>query len=199
MRARRRFARRAGILLIAVAGAGAPGARADGPDQGTVLVTMGDGSTVTLRNWSLSYEYASYKQGTSPLAGASRRTESGHLLVGKRTVPLAGQALTFTYDEVPKALVAAGAAPATDRFKHPREIVVAGADGKKQTFKVEAPARDLLVAAPEKGMAFQARTLDLRGETVTGTRKDLCLLSYTATVECGGTPADAVAKVEFQK
>jgi hypothetical protein len=44
-----------------------------------------------------------------------------------------------------------------------------------------------------------ARTLDVLGETVTGTRKDFCLVSYTAVVECGGTAADRVVKVEFQK
>jgi hypothetical protein len=189
MRTRRRFASPAGPLL----------AQADAPDRGTLLVTMGDGATVTLRNWALSYEYSAYKQGASPMTGASRRTDSADLLVGKRTVPTRGQVLTFTYDEVPKALVAAGAAPATDRFKHPREVVVTGADGKKQAFKVEAPARDLLVPTAEKGMAFQARTLDLRGETITGTRKEMCLLSYTASVECGSTPPDAVVKVEFQR
>src|SRR5947207_15215583 len=101
MRARRRFAPPALVLLLAVAGASGPAVRADAPDRGTILVTMGDATTVTLRNWSLSYEYSAYKQGTSPLAGASKRTESGDLLVGKRTVPLAGQALTLTYDEVP--------------------------------------------------------------------------------------------------
>ena len=197
MRPRRRY--RPPVLALLLVAAAAALARADGPDRGTVLVTMGDGSTVTLRDWSLSYEYAAYKPGSSPMTGASKRTESADLLVGKRTVPLRGQILTFTYDEVPKALVAAGAAPASDRFKHPREIVVAGPEGKKQAFRVEAPARDLLVPAPEKGLAFQARTLDLRGETITGTRKEMCLLSYTATVECGSTPPDAVARIEFPK
>lgn len=187
------------LLLVVGLGGPAPAVHAQTPDRGTIVATMGDGTSVTLRHWSLSYEYALYKQGTSPLAGGSKRTESGGLLVGKRTVPLAGQVLTFTYDEVPKALLAAGAAPASDRYKHPREIVLTAPDGKKTTMKVEAPAKDLLSAATEKGMAIMPRTLDLRGETVTGTAKDLCLLSYTAAVECGGTPADAVVKIEFQK
>jgi hypothetical protein len=179
----------AAVLAVLATPWAGPVATADGPDRGTIVVTMGDATSVTLRNWSLSYEYSSYKQGTSPMTGASKRTESGDLLVGKRTVPLAGQVLSFTYDS----------AAASDRFKHPREIVVSGPGGKKATFKVEPPAREMLVATPEKGTAVTPRTLDLRGETITGTNKDLCLLSYTATVECGGTPADAVVKVEFQK
>lgn len=201
MRVSRRL-RAAGVALLVVTATWPPrtsGVRADAPDRGTLVVTMGDGTVVPLHNWSLSYEYSLYRQGTSPLAGTARRTESADLLVGKKAVPTPGQVLTFTYVDVPKALVAAGTVPATDRFKRPREIVVTGADGRKSTYRVDPPARELLVAAVDKGMAVTARTLDLRGETVTGTRKDLCLLSYTAAVECGGTPADAVVKVEFHR
>jgi hypothetical protein len=86
----------------------------------------------------------------------------------------------------------------TEKIKTPRELTLAGADGRKTTFKVEAPARELLVESLEKGTTLMARTLDVLGETVTGTRKDFCLVSYTAVVECGGTAADRVVKVEFQ-
>ena len=70
MRPRLRFLRPAVILLLAAAGAAALSVTpSSAADRGTIVVTMGDGSTVTLRNWSLSYEYSAYKQGSSPLAG----------------------------------------------------------------------------------------------------------------------------------
>jgi hypothetical protein len=189
------------VVLAAalVTAAGASPARSDAPEVGNVVVTLGDGATVPLRNWSLSYEYALYKQGTSPLMAPTSRKESMEVLVGKRSLSTAGQTLTFTYQEVPRALVDAGTVPESDRFKNPREIVLTGAGGKKESYKVEPPHRDLLEPDPPKGMTVMPRTLDLRGETVLGTRKDFCLLSYTAVIECGGSPANAVVKVEFQQ
>jgi hypothetical protein len=86
----------------------------------------------------------------------------------------------------------------TEKIKTPKELTLAGSDGSK-TLKIEAPARDLLVESLEKGTTLMARTLDVLGETVTGTKKDFCLVSYTAVVECGGTAADRVVKVEFQR
>jgi hypothetical protein len=86
----------------------------------------------------------------------------------------------------------------TEKIKTPKELTLTGADGRK-AFKVEAPARELLVESLEKGTTLMARTLDVVGETVTGTKKDFCLMSYTAVVECGGTAADRVVKVEFPR
>ncbi|HUG53450.1 MAG TPA: hypothetical protein VMR21_07610 [Vicinamibacteria bacterium] len=185
----------AAVLVFA---SGPSPARSDAPDVGTVVVTLGDGVTMPLRNWSLSYEYALWTQGTSPLTAPTARKEAAEVLVGKRSLPAAGRTLTFTYREVPRALVAAGTAAESDRFKSPREVVLTGPDGKKESYKVEPPHRDLLDRDPPKGTTVLPRTLDLRGETVTGTRKDFCLLSYTATIECGGSPANAVVKIQFQ-
>jgi hypothetical protein len=169
-------------MVVVAALAAAVAARADAPDRGSILVTLGDGTTVPLRNWSLSYEYALYRQGTSPMGAPTARKEAADLFVGKRALPTAGQTLTIAYEG--------------SRVK---EITLAGADARKNTFKVEAPARDLLVASVEKGQAVMARSLDLTGETVTGARRDFCVLSYTMVVECGVTPADRVVKIEFQK
>ena len=86
----------------------------------------------------------------------------------------------------------------TVKIKTPKELTLAGSEGSK-TLKIEAPARDLLVESPEKGVTVMARTLDVQGETITGTKKDFCLMSYTPVVECGGTAADRVVKIEFQR
>jgi hypothetical protein len=179
----RRAVRPLGLVLAAAVSVTAGGvAGADAPDRGSIVVTLGDGTTVPLRNWSLSYEYGVYRQGTSPMSAPAARKEAAFLFVGKRTLPTAGQTLTVAY-EGPR----------------PRDMTLSGSDGRKSTFKIEPPARDLLVASPEKGTAVMPRSLDVTGETVTGTRRDFCVLSYTAVVECGAAPADRVVKIEFQR
>ena len=185
-------------VLLALAGPSGS-ATTDAPtDRGTVVVTLEDGTSVPLHNWSLSYEYGIAKQGTSPLFAPTARKTAWELYVGKKALPTAGQTLTIAYSETMRS-TESDTAITTERIKTPREITLAGADGKKSTFKIEPPARELLVESLEKGTTLMARTLDVVGETITGTKKDFCLLSYTAVVECGGTAADRVVKVEFQR
>jgi hypothetical protein len=64
--------------------------------------------------------------------------------------------------------------------------------------KLEAPQRELLVPGGEKNMLFVVRTLDLHGQTLTGTRRELCLVSFTSLVECPDDPALQVARIQFQ-
>ena len=183
------------ILLLAAAG---PARAADAPpDRGTVIVTTEDGSTVPLHNWSLSYEYGLAKAGVSPLFAPTARKAAWDLYVAKKPLPTTGQVLTITYSETMRS-TESDTGVKTERVKTPKELTLTGADGRK-TFKVEAPARELLVESMEKGTTLMARTLDVVGETVTGTKKDFCLVSYTAVVECGGTAADRVVKVEFPR
>ena len=185
------------LLLLASAGA-APAGTADAPaDRGTVVVTTEDGSSVPLHNWSLSYEYGLAKAGTSPLFAPTARKAAWELYVAKKAVPTTGQVLTITYSETMRS-TESDTGVRTEKIKTPKELTLTGADGRK-TFKVEAPARELLVESMEKGTTLMARTLDVVGETITGTKKDLCLVSYTAVVECGGTAADRVVKVEFPR
>lgn len=185
-------------VVLLVAGAMRSDARADAPPaaQGTIVVTLEDGTTMPLHSWSLSYEYGMGKQGTSPLFAPTARKESTDLLLGKKAVPTAGQTLTITYLESMRS-TENDAGIKTERVKTPRDLTLAG-KGPKSTYKIEPPARELLVATPEKGMVLAPRTLDLVGETITGTKRTFCLLSYTPVVECGGTSADRVVKIEFQ-
>jgi len=188
----------ASLALLLLAGWGPGATAADAPaDRGSVVVTTEDGSTVPLHNWSLSYEYGLAKPGTSPLFAPTARKAAWELYVGKKAFPLAGQVLTITYAETMRS-TESDTGVKTEKIKTPKELTLAGSDGSK-TLKIEAPARDLLVESLEKGTTLMARTLDVLGETVTGTKKDFCLVSYTAVVECGGTAADRVVKVEFQK
>src|SRR3954469_17776678 len=99
MRPTRRLRALSAVFALAVS-ALAPFAAADAPSaQGTIVVTLEDGSTIPLHNWLLSYEYAVAKQGPWPLFGPTSRRESAELLLGKKAKPTAGQAPTITYLE----------------------------------------------------------------------------------------------------
>ena len=183
------------ILLAATAPAGTA---ADAPaDRGTVVVTTEDGSIVpcttgpspTNTGWPSANVAPPRSHRAQDGLGARRRQEG---------LPTTGQILTITYSETMRS-TESDTGVKTEKIKTPKELTLTGADGRKTTLKVEAPARELLVESLEKGTTLMARTLDVQGETVTGTRKDFCLVSYTAVVECGGTAADRVVKVEFQK
>ena len=167
------------------------------PDQGTIVVTLDDGTTVPLQNWTLSYEYGMAKAGVSPLFAPTARKTASELYVGKKALPLAGQTLTIAYTESMRS-TESDTGVRTEKIKTPRELTMAGSDGKKTTLKLEPPVRELLVPSLEKGMVVMARTLDVVGQTLTGTKKDFCIVSYTAVVECGATAADRVVKVDFR-
>ena len=79
------------MMLLAAIGAFvlAAGAGADAPapaDRGTIVVTLADGTTVPLRNWTFSYEYAVYGKGVSPLAAPTARKDTGDFYLGKRAL-----------------------------------------------------------------------------------------------------------------
>jgi hypothetical protein len=191
--------RTAAFAAILLAGAASTVGAADAPaNRGTIVVATEDGSTVPLHNWSLSYEYGLAKAGTSPLFAPTARKAAWELYVGKKAFPIAGQVLTITYSETMRS-TEIDTGVTTVKIKTPKELILTGADGRKTTFKIEPPVRDLLVESLEKGTTLMARTLDVMGETVTGTKKDFCLVSYTAVVECGGTAADRVVKIEFPR
>ena len=175
-----------GVLAVSRPAPGMDAPPSSAAATGTVLVTMADGSTVPLRGWSLSYEFGRYRQGESPLSGTNARKDGQELFLGKRALPAAGLTVTFVHAKAGADLLVV------------KTLQVTGRDGKASEHKVEPPARDLLVTEVPKGEGVMARSLDLRGETVTGARRDFCLVSYTSVVQCGTTPEDRVVKLEFQ-
>jgi hypothetical protein len=92
--------------------------------------------------------------------------------------------------------------PAVDTLG-PAEIPVVGRlrlslpGGRGQEIEVEPPHRDLLFPGEPKGAFVVARSLDLAGLTLTGTRRELCVLSYTSMVRCGVERSGRVVKLEF--
>jgi hypothetical protein len=161
----------------------------------TILVHFADGSSLPLRSWSLSYEYSAWRRGESPALATTARKEAREIWAGKRAIPVAGLTLEIQYSQLERGQEVEGEI---------RPVVVAvvkslsitAADGKRTVLKPDPPHRDLIAPGPEGTMA-QARALDLRGETLTGTKRDLCLLSYTALVQCLSEADQRVVKIQF--
>ncbi len=178
------------VLCVAVALAVLPALAApEEPETGSALVRLGDGSQVLLRSWSLSYEYSAWRRGEGPAQAKTSRRPSRDLWSGKRVAPTTGFTLDIQYDQ--------RRTPAEEPRARVLGLVLLAADGKKTTLKPEPPHADLLLPGAE-GMIVSARSLDLLGETLAGTRREFCLLSYSPFVECGAEPAQQVVKVQFQ-
>ena len=183
-------------MLAAVLAIALLPAPADEAAPRTALVHFADGSTVPLRNWTLSYEYLTWNKGESPARGQSAHREGVDLWIGRRALPLPGAVLTIGYAEVRRETLVDGR-PQPVVSSAAREVTVArGPD--TGTFKVEPPDRVFLAGGAPKSANLIARSVDLRGEGITGTRREVCLLSYSTLVDCGGSPADQVVKVEFR-
>jgi len=188
--------RRPALGLMALLLGAAVAARAQEPAAGVALLTMADGTTVALAEWSFSYEYQLWRAGTEASFSTPLRRDARELYVGKKAYPTAGASLEVVYRQ-PEG-------PGTSNNPAQGPVLVKGlalvGAGKRTELKVEAPARDLIVASgAEKGMTYQALGLDLTGLTVTGTKRTLCLLAYTPLVECRPLPGDRIVRVEFQR
>jgi len=45
----------------------------------------------------------------------------------------------------------------------------------------------------------QARAMDLRGQTIGGTQREFCLLSYSSLVECPAAADQRVVRIKLQQ
>jgi hypothetical protein len=178
--------------LAAGAGAAAPPEPAERPPA---VVRLADGSSVPLRRWSLSYEYFSWPQGGAQTDGTAARREGSELWVGKKTVALEGATLQIEYDTVERERDVGGETRKV-KVPLPRAMRLVAA-GKATTLRVEPPNRERMAPDVDKRRMVVARSLELRGESLTGTKMDFCLLSYSSLVECGEGPEHQVMQVEF--
>jgi len=166
-----------GVMALALVGSGGRAQEAGG----TATVHLGDGSSVPLQGWRLSYDYQSWPKGSTPLAGVSAQRELRALLVGKRNVEL-GPGTTLEL---------------VRKNGRVRELVVTQAGGRKTKLKAEAPNRELLDPASDGSMIVMAQSADLVGATITGTRRSFCLVAFSTLVECPSEPAQQVVRVEL--
>lgn len=178
-------------LLLALSGAAAA---QEGP---SAIVSLADGTRVPLRPWTFSYEYLAYPKGGSAALAPAARRESRSLWLGKRELDPAGQSLEIVYETVERQRDVDGK-PEKLTLYLARELRLVAAGGQASVLKLEPPARESLVPGAAKDLIVAPRSLDLQGETLTGTRSSYCLASYTALVECGGDAAHRVTRVEFR-
>lgn len=76
-------------------------------------------------------------------------------------------------------------------------LALSSPGGGKDELKPEPPHRDRLLPGGGKNVVVLARSLDLRGVTLAGTRREPCVVSYTSMVECGVLRNGRVVKLEF--
>ncbi len=165
-------------------------------ETGPAILSFADGSSMPLQNATLSYEYQSWKQGTTQFQAPSVRKETRDLLLGKKVYSVAKQKLEIVYTPQNREREVAGK-PRIVKVNVASGLALIGADGKRTLFKLEPPVKEAFLPDAEKNTLFALRTLDLRGQTLTGTKRELCLVSFTSLVECPDDAAQQVTRIEF--
>jgi hypothetical protein len=188
--------RRAWTLAV-LALAAATAAAQEPAERPTIIVETQDGNRLPLTDWKLSYDYVTWQKGSSPALGSSAGKDAPALVIGKRTVPYAGSTLEITYRDSERVVENDDGSTRKVTLGVPTELTVQPASGKPVKLKVEGPDRGVLLPEVAKDVNVMARSLDLSGATLTGTRKTFCLVSFTSLVECGLQPSDRVVRVRF--
>jgi len=165
-------------------------------DAGPAILTFADGSSMPLQNASLSYEYQSWKQGTTQFQAPTARKETMDLLLGKKAYPMAKQKLEVVYTPQSREREVDGKTRIL-KVNVATGLALVGADGKRTIYKLEAPVKDAFLPNADKNTLFAVRTLDLRGQTLTGTKREICLASFTSLVECPDDAVQRVTRIEF--
>lgn len=165
----------AGVLMLSP-----PEAGAQEELSSVATLQLADGTSVALVQWKLTYEFVSWRS-KEPVSTAKPQVRENPLLIlGKKTYPVKGDSLTFKHLE------------GGDTVR-----VVSMSLRKTGELKVENPARDVLAPDLDKDRIYQPRSLDISGKTLSGMDRSFCLVSFSALVECGGTPTTRVVKIDF--
>jgi hypothetical protein len=170
-------------------------APADGAADLPVIVHLADGSSVPLRGWTLSYEYMTWPAGGSQAMGTTARREGRTLQVGRKAVEVTGGVLELEHRMLPSDPGEGASGPA--EIPVVSRLRLRSPGGRVEDLKLEPPHRDFLAPEAGKGLVVLARSLDLHGVTLTGTRRELCVVSYSRLVECGVQRDGRVVKLEF--
>jgi hypothetical protein len=160
-----------------------------------VIVHLADGTSLPLREWSLSYEYTTWPAGSSQAMGTTARREGRELWVGKKQVEVAGRVLELEHRMLPSDPGEGRSGPAEIPVVSRLRLSAPGRRG--EDLRLEPPHRDRLVPGVAKDLVVVARSLDLHGVTLAGTRRELCVVSYSRLVECGVQRDGRVVKLEF--
>ncbi len=174
------------LLLFAAATAAAQ------DSTSVAMARLADGSEVPLAAWKLVYEYQTWAQGSSPAFAEIKRREGRELIEDEKLLSVAGARFEIqhrVFEQVDSQGQKVPGAAVTGMT-----LTLAG---KKTKLKPQPPSKDVL-APDAKKVFFQVRVLDLVGETLTGTKRQFCLASFSPLVECSALPGDRVVSVEFR-
>jgi hypothetical protein len=164
---------------------------------GPVLVHLADGTSLPLRGWTFNYEYTSRSKEEPVERATTGKRGSNEIWAGKRRIAASGLVVEVQYEQREREQEVDGETKRVT-VAVARGLVLLGKDGKRTALKPEPPSPDFLHPASEKDRVVQALTLELHGETITGTERDFCLMTYTVLAECSGEPDQRVVRVEFQ-
>jgi hypothetical protein len=174
--------------LLAVLAAVAP------PDTAApVTIHFADGSQVPLLDWVLSYEFLTGQPGALP--SSSLRRDVHELRLGGKSWPATGIRIEIEYQTVVRERDAADGSVIKENVPRASEVTVTH-EGKKSKVRPQAPDHKFLIGG-ERSLNVLPRTLDLRGQTLTGTKREVCLLTFSDLADCGGSDDSRVVKVEF--
>lgn len=143
-------------------------------------VSFADGTTVALLEWKLTYEFVTWEKNEPVSLARAQVRESATLVVGKEEYPIKADSLVLTHDE------AAGTMRVVSM-----NLKTVGDIG------MEPPSQKLLAPDIGKNLFFQPRSLDLSGKTLSGIARSFCVASLSVLVECGGSEATRVIKIDF--
>jgi hypothetical protein len=178
------------MLMAAVLAAGVAGVEGG---SGPTMVQFADGSRVHLVSWVLSYEFLSGKPGALP--SEVMRREVRELRLGGKSWSAAGTRLELEYQPIERERDGENGEVVKEKVLRVVSVTVTR-EGKSSKVRPQAPDRKFLLG-DEKSLNVLPRTLDLRGETLTGTKREVCLMSFSDLADCGGTEDARVVKVEF--
>ena len=167
-----------GLVSILMLSSVQAGAQEEASQAATLQ--LADGTSVALVQWRLTYEIVSWKSKEPVSTAKPQVRENSGLILGKKTYPVKGDTLTLQHAEGGETV-----------------RVVSIHLKKVGELKVEQPVRDVLAPDLEKDRIYQPRSLDISGKTLSGIERSFCVVSFSALVECGGTPTTRVVKIEF--
>lgn len=143
-------------------------------------VHFGDGTSVALAEWKLSYDFVTWKQKEPVSSARPQVREHANLVLGRKAYPVKGDVLTLTHAEGDGTV----------------RVTVMNLK-KTGDIKVESPARETLAPDVEKSLFYQPRSLDITGRTLSGIRRSFCIASFSPLVECGVEKPSRVVRIDF--
>lgn len=156
------------------------GASTADSQEGRVTVHLANGDALPLQGAKLTYEYQVWAKDSPRVLAPFKRWETPAIVIGKDRYPVAGTSVTFDHSQ--------------GRVR----LQISQTDGKqKEIKKLKTPERKVLLPDLDKDMMVQVRSLDIAGQTLTGSRRTFCLVTFTSMVECGSGPEHRVVRIEF--